>query len=83
MNFTIKKCPTHCERCNIEFEENNPAGECPVCDCPTICNACAEDHGCCKCSERLHEQQERQREWERELELDEEYQQHREDWGIP
>lgn len=62
MNFTIHQCPTHCKRCGIEFEENNPAVDCPVCDCPTICNACAEDNDC-GCSERLSEQ----KRWEQEL----------------
>lgn len=86
MNFTIKRSPTHCEQCGIEFEENNPAVECPVCDCPTICNACAEDHGCCKCDERLQEQkrweQELRDDFEQDLKSDREYQQHREDWGM-
>ena len=83
INFTIHKCPTHCERCGIEFKENNPAVECPLCDCPTICYACAEYHGCCKCDERRAEQIARDKEFEEEMKRDEEYQKHREDWGIP
>ena len=60
INFTIKKCPTHCDHCGTEFTEDNPAVDCHTCDCPTICNACAEKHGTCKCAERNAEH----REWE-------------------